>query len=43
MLTRQALKRIIKPEEVASLVLFLAAEDSSSITNQSFVIDGGWI
>jgi D-xylose 1-dehydrogenase len=42
-LTRQALKRLIKPEEVASLVLFLAAEDSSGITNQSFVIDGGWI
>jgi D-xylose 1-dehydrogenase len=42
-LTRQALKRIIGPDEVARLVLFLASEDSSSITNQSFVIDGGWI
>ena len=42
-LVRQALKRIIMPDEVARLILFLAAEDSSSITNQSFVIDGGWI
>jgi NAD(P)-dependent dehydrogenase (short-subunit alcohol dehydrogenase family) len=42
-LARQALKRMIKPEEVARLVLFLAAEDSSAITNQSYVIDGGWI
>jgi NAD(P)-dependent dehydrogenase (short-subunit alcohol dehydrogenase family) len=42
-LTRPALKRIIKPGEVARLVLFLAAEDSAAITNQSFVIDGGWI
>lgn len=42
-LSRQALKRIIRPDEVARLVLFLAAEDSSSITNQSFIIDGGWI
>jgi D-xylose 1-dehydrogenase len=42
-LTRQALKRMIIPDEVARLVLFLAAEDSSGITNQSFVIDGGWI
>ena len=42
-LARQALKRVIRPDEVARLVLFLAAEDSSSITNQSFVIDGGWI
>ncbi|HTF69234.1 MAG TPA: SDR family NAD(P)-dependent oxidoreductase, partial [Edaphobacter sp.] len=36
-LTRQALKRIIRPDEVARLVLFLAAEDSAAITNQSFV------
>jgi NAD(P)-dependent dehydrogenase (short-subunit alcohol dehydrogenase family) len=42
-LARQALKRIIRPDEVACLILFLAAEDSSSITNQSFVIDGGWV
>jgi NAD(P)-dependent dehydrogenase (short-subunit alcohol dehydrogenase family) len=42
-LTRQALKRMISPGEVARLVLFLAAEDSAGITNQSFVIDGGWI
>jgi NAD(P)-dependent dehydrogenase (short-subunit alcohol dehydrogenase family) len=42
-LSSQALKRMIMPEEVARLVLFLAADDSSAITNQSYVIDGGWI
>jgi NAD(P)-dependent dehydrogenase (short-subunit alcohol dehydrogenase family) len=42
-LTRQALKRMIMPAEVARLILFLAAEDSSGVTNQSFIIDGGWI
>ncbi len=42
-LSRQALKRMILPEEVARLVLFLAADDSSAITNQSYVIDGGWL
>lgn len=42
-LSSQALKRMIMPEEVARLVLFLAADDSSGITNQSYVIDGGWI
>ena len=39
----QAIKRMIYPEEVARLVLFLAADDSGAITNQSFVIDGGWV
>jgi NAD(P)-dependent dehydrogenase (short-subunit alcohol dehydrogenase family) len=40
---RQALKRDIVPDDVARLVLFLAADDSSAITNQSYVIDGGWV
>ena len=39
----QAWKRDILPEDVARLVLFLAADDSSAITNQSYVIDGGWV
>jgi NAD(P)-dependent dehydrogenase (short-subunit alcohol dehydrogenase family) len=42
-LAAQALKRMILPEEVARLILFLAADDSSAITNQSYVIDGGWV
>jgi NAD(P)-dependent dehydrogenase (short-subunit alcohol dehydrogenase family) len=42
-LSRQALKRMLLPEEVARLVLFLASDDSAAITNQSYVIDGGWI
>jgi NAD(P)-dependent dehydrogenase (short-subunit alcohol dehydrogenase family) len=42
-LANQALKRMIMPDEVARLALFLAADDSSAITNQSYVIDGGWI
>jgi NAD(P)-dependent dehydrogenase (short-subunit alcohol dehydrogenase family) len=42
-LASQALKRMILPEEVARLVLFLAADDSASITSQSYVIDGGWV
>jgi NAD(P)-dependent dehydrogenase (short-subunit alcohol dehydrogenase family) len=42
-LRSQAIKRMIHPEEVARLVLFLAADDSGAITNQSYVIDGGWV
>ncbi len=42
-LSRQAVKREIQPEEVAKLVLFLASDESLAITNQSFVIDAGWV
>jgi NAD(P)-dependent dehydrogenase (short-subunit alcohol dehydrogenase family) len=42
-LRNQALKRLIVPEEVARMVLFLAADDSSAITSQSFVVDAGWV
>jgi len=40
---RQAIKREIQPEEVAKLVLFLASDESLAITNQSFIIDAGWV
>jgi NAD(P)-dependent dehydrogenase (short-subunit alcohol dehydrogenase family) len=39
----QCLKRPLLPEEVAHLLLFLAADDSSAITNQSYIIDAGWV
>lgn len=41
-LAGQALQCEIVPDDVARLVLFLAADDSSAITNQSYIIDGGW-
>ena len=39
----QSLQCEIVPDDVARLVLFLAADDSRAITNQSYVIDGGWV
>jgi NAD(P)-dependent dehydrogenase (short-subunit alcohol dehydrogenase family) len=39
----QALKRDLVPEDVARLILFLAADDSSAITSQSYIVDGGWV
>jgi 3-oxoacyl-[acyl-carrier protein] reductase len=40
-LSRCALKRLAKPEEIAQLALFLASDNSSFITGQTIRIDGG--
>jgi NAD(P)-dependent dehydrogenase (short-subunit alcohol dehydrogenase family) len=39
----QSIKRTLIPDDVSRLILFLASDDSSAITNQSYVIDGGWV
>ena len=43
LLRRQCLKRKLVPEDVARVVLFFAADDSAACTNQSYVVDGGWV
>lgn len=43
LLRRQCLKRKLLPEDVARVVLFFAADDSAACTNQSYVVDGGWV
>jgi len=35
------LGRLCRPEEIASVVLFLVSEDSSYITGQNIIVDGG--
>jgi D-xylose 1-dehydrogenase len=42
MMTQQALKYTMMPDHVARLALFLAADDSDGISNQSYRVDGGW-
>jgi len=39
----QSIKRQLVPDDVCRLVLFLASDDSSAITGQSHIIDGGWV
>ncbi|HEY7203079.1 MAG TPA: SDR family oxidoreductase [Methylomirabilota bacterium] len=43
LLRRQCLKRRLVPEDIARVALFLAADDSGACTNQSYVVDGGWV
>ena len=38
----QCLPDQLRPDHVASMVLFLAADDSAMCTAQEFVVDGGW-
>lgn len=42
MLERAALKRLIEPEEVATLVAYLCGTAASGITGSSMTMDGGW-
>lgn len=43
LMARQCLKRKLYPEDIAKPVLFLASDEAGAITNQSYVIDGGWV
>ena len=42
MLEPVAVKRLVEPDEVAALALFLCGPASASVTGTSFVMDGGW-
>jgi NAD(P)-dependent dehydrogenase (short-subunit alcohol dehydrogenase family) len=43
LMARQCLKRKLQPVEMARICLFLASDDSSAMTNQTYVCDGGWV
>jgi 2-keto-3-deoxy-L-fuconate dehydrogenase len=40
--SRQPMGRLGRPEEIAMLAVYLASDESSFTTGQTFVIDGGW-
>lgn len=42
MLTEQSIKRMVEPEEVASLVCWLVGPDAAMATGSSYLLDGGW-
>lgn len=42
MLSKNYIKRLVEPEEVAKMVGFLCSDDAVMITGSTHVIDGGW-
>ncbi|MGV9712468.1 3-hydroxybutyrate dehydrogenase [Gordonia sp. NPDC003424] len=42
MLTESAIKRLVQPAEVGSLVAWLASADAGMVTGSSYSMDGGW-
>jgi 3-hydroxybutyrate dehydrogenase len=42
LLKESAIKRLLEPEEVASLVVWLASFDAGMVTGASYSMDGGW-
>ena len=43
LMQRQCLKRKLVPADIARAVLFFASDDSGGCTNQSYIVDGGWV
>jgi 2-keto-3-deoxy-L-fuconate dehydrogenase len=41
-IARQAMGRLATAEEMAALVVYLASDESTFVTGQAMVIDGGW-
>ena len=42
LLKESAIKRLVEPEEVASLVAWLASPSAGMVTGASYIMDGGW-
>jgi 3-hydroxybutyrate dehydrogenase len=42
LLKESAIKRLVEPEEVASLVCWLASPAAGMVTGASYTMDGGW-
>jgi NAD(P)-dependent dehydrogenase (short-subunit alcohol dehydrogenase family) len=43
LMSKQALKRHLLPDEIARFTLFLASDEASACTGQQYVVDGGWV
>ncbi|MEO0672393.1 MAG: SDR family oxidoreductase, partial [Pseudomonadota bacterium] len=43
LMARQCLKRKLMPDDIARPVLFFSSDEASACTNQSYIVDGGWV
>ncbi len=43
LLEKQCLKRKLAPADIAKPVLFFASSEASACTNQTYLVDGGWV
>ena len=43
LMKKQCLKENLMPEEIAQAVLFFSSDQSSGCTNQSYIVDKGWL
>ena len=43
MMKKQCIKRRLMPSDIAKVVLFFASDQSSGCTNQSYIVDNGWL
>jgi D-xylose 1-dehydrogenase len=43
LLKRQCVKRKLVPQDIANFTLFLGADDSSAMSAQTYLVDGGWV
>lgn len=39
----QCIERRLAPDDIARVTLFLSSDEASACTNQSYIVDGGWI
>ena len=43
MMKKQCIKKRLMPSDIAKAVLFFSSDQSSGCTNQSYVVDNGWL
>lgn len=43
LMQRQCVKRKLVPEDIARFALFMASDEASACSNQTYIVDGGWV